>query len=568
MNVDKDKDISCYVGTEAVIEKNLPAPFLDSYYYPFFEYADPTVNNESGFCQQITSFFSDYMPSSADEGFRYLDPSYRVDPCYVLLELCRKCTKDQTAPECYDCLNREKQIVICPVRRNMRCSILCSFVHQFHGFLRLQNDYACVRAKQSSDPSSYCLQKCQYDPEISKSENEHRITVHDLRLHGHSSIVQISFEDHRCTPKKELLRNLPGIYKGSGSNQVRYSIRLAKRVHQALIEGYPRNYISEATAIPYDSIRSWLRREKEKFEREIRKQRCSFNFTRQDNYGLYLSKPTKIGEKEFIVCRQDAIFVDFLTGVYPLEEWAAMAEIFRGNLADIEDNCFLKKMNAHVEECFLYQDMIFHYLASVSYMAPAVTTHIVLRILMKYFRWEIVIYPEMPDQYKEFYEKCWELFQREFDLSSPKKPGAWLLKLICVFSPEIAESSGATYQKINRWYDSVSLLMKESGITLASLPYWNAEEDMIRFRELALHATVSPEGIPVLLQYYNPELAPHSGEADDPHYEYFFNEEGDFDFAMDFVPMPGLSFSRVIRMLEAGLLEEDRGTIEPISAWL
>ena len=118
--------------------------------------------------------------------------------------------------------------------------------------------------------------------------------MHDLRLHGHSSIVQISYEDHRCAPKKELLRNLPGIYKGSGSNQVRYSIRLAKRINRALIEGYPRNYISEATAISYDSIRSWLRREKEKLERETRRQRCSFTFTRQDNDGVYVSRVTNI----------------------------------------------------------------------------------------------------------------------------------------------------------------------------------------------------------------------------------------------------------------------------------
>ena len=245
-----------------------------------------------------------------------------------------------------------------------------------------------------------------------------------------------------------------------------------------------------------------------------------------------------------------------------------MEEIFHGNLNDMEDNCFLKKIGTHIEDCFLYHDMLFHYLSSVSYMEPAVTTYIVLRILMKYFQWEIVTYPEIPDRYAEFYEECWALFQQEFDFSSHRKVGSWLLNLLCVFSPEGAESSNETYQKISHWYEAVRLLMEEYSITLANLHYWNGEEYLTAFREQSFHVTVNQEDIPILLQYYNPVVAPHTGELWDPCYEYTFNEEGDFDFTVDFVPMPGPLFIETMRMLEAGLLEEDRGTIEPISAWL
>ena len=110
--------------------------------------------------------------------------------------------------------------------------------------------------------------------------------------------------------------------------------------------------------------------------------------------------------------------------------------------------------------------------------------------------------------------------------------------------------------------------MEEFGITLAKPHYWNGEEYIICFREPSFHVTANPEDIPVLLQYYNPEVAPHVGEAYDPCYEYLFNKEGDFDFTVDFVPMPGIPPFLVALMLQAGLLEEDRGTIEPISAWL
>ena len=88
------------------------------------------------------------------------------------------------------------------------------------------------------------------------------------------------------------------------------------------------------------------------------------------------------------------------------------------------------------------------------------------------------------------------------------------------------------------------------------------------FAEPSFGVTVSQEDIPVLLQYYNPLVAPHTGEAYDPCFEYIFNEDGDFDFNEDFVPMPGPQLFRVNMMLKAGLLEEDRRTIEPISAWL
>ena len=564
------RDVACFADTMAVTEKHLPAPFLESFYYDSFEFQGTPLFDLRGIQQQADEFFSVYMPASGELRLRFLAPSYRLDTNSILLDHCKNCSEDNSIPACYDCTNREKHIVSCPARKKKRCSFQCEFVHQFHGFLSLQNDYACPLDKQKCDPASYCVQKCRYDPEGQSHGDEHCITVHDLRFHGHASIVQIFFEDHRCSPKKELLKNLPGIYKRSGSNQVRYSIRLAKCVKTALVGGVPRNYISEAAAIPYDSVRSWLRREKETLEREVRKARSSFSFMRSGDYNIYHSTPIKIGDQENIICTQPEDNGTFLTGVYSAEEWNAIEELFQGNVKAPEENCFLRKISNHIEECFLYHDVLLHYLATISYIEPAITTYVVLRILMKYYQWEIVTYPDIPEEYRDFYDNCWNLFQQEFDLDSRNKTGAWLIDLISVFSPDTAESRPEeVYQRLGDWYKKVNMLMEDTAFYPSHAQYRDGE-DQIRnvFTEQSYRVSVRQEDIPVLLQYYNPEMIPHTGLPDDPPYEFYFNEEGDFDFTYGYQVMPGPTLTAVSYMLKEGLLEEERTKTEPICAWL
>ncbi len=83
-------------------------------------------------------------------------------------------------------------------------------------------------------------------------------------------------------------------------------------------------------------------------------------------------------------------------------------------------------------------------------------------------------------------------------------------------------------------------------------------------------ATVSKEDVPVLLQYYNPIVAPlfFPGNGTGDSFKYLFDDGGDFDFREAYAPDLWITLDDTIALIKAGILNENRAETDPISASL
>ena len=562
----------CYVGTKAVDSKEQPTPFFSSYYYPYFEYSAFEKLDADKIAEQLKTYLEEYRAKALSLRIHYDNYCYCFCTDSFLTSKCEECIEHYISKECADCRKQDERLR-CSARRKRNCSVSCDFTRQIQIKLAIKSDYACPENKKSVNCSSVCY-SCRYDPPDSTPYGLGRkITVHDLRFHGHPVSLQLLYTDHRCAPKKELLKNLPGIYRGSGSNQIRYSIRLAERINAALIEGIPRNYISEATSISYDSIRSWLRREKEKSEKMMRKRLSDYSFVRSKEFEITISEPIRIGHSDFIVClqREDDRSAA-ITGIYPVEEWHALEMLFMGNIENASENLFLRRMHSHLEECFLYSDMLFNFLSAYCPIEPGIATYIATRLLLTHFHWGLVLYPDMPQEYQSFYETCWDtlwdLVATEGEITDPLR----YLKSLLALSPD-DNRQFSQYEKrtISTWYHEIKKELHGGQLHhCIAKPCENRflQIDISQLGEYSESATVSEADVPVLLQYYNPIVAPHFKSDTGTSFEYLFDYGGDFNFAASSVPLPGIELDDVIALIRAGILVEYRTETEPISVSL
>lgn len=532
----------------------------------FFEFSEPGSLDHDKIAEQFKTYLEEYQPKSSALRIRYDNHSYCFCTDSFLTSKCGACIENGLPAKCTDCQKQDKRLT-CPERWKRDCPISCDFTRQIQITLPLKSDYACLDNKQEVDNSSVCF-TCRYMPQNDTPYGLGRkITIHDIRFYGHPVSLQLLYAEHRCGPKKELLKFLPGIYRGSGSNQIRCSTRLAKKINAALVDGIPRDYIAEAASISYNSVRSWLRREKEKMEKAVRKGQSHYSFIRSKEFEIQISTPIKIGNADFIICLQrEADRSAAITGIYPVEEWRALEALFAGDLKKGDKNLFLRRTYSHLDECFLYSDMLFNYLAAYCPIAPSIFTYIATRLLAEYFHYGMVSFPDVPHEYQEFYETCWYSFRNSFDLdANGNDPQHRYLELFRVFSNTAETALPDEYRKLKICYHELEEKAREIQLhCVQPRADFLTKIDLSELGECAATATVKKTDIPVLLQYYNPVVAPHK-ENKTPSFKYCFDDGGDFDFGDYSIPVPGISLEDTVELIKAGILIEMRTETEPLS---
>ena len=124
---------------------------------------------------------------------------------------------------------------------------------------------------------------------------------------------------------------------------------------------------------------------------------------------------------------------------------------------------------------------------------------------------------------------------------------------------------------IRTWYHEIKKKLHEEQLQhCIAKPRRNSflQIDIPQLVEYSNSATVSEEDVPVLLQYYNPIVAPHFKSDTGTSFEYLFDHDGDFNFAEASVPLPGIMLDDAIALIKAGILNENRTETEPISVSL
>ena len=115
------------------------------------------------------------------------------------------------------------------------------------------------------------------------------------------------------------------------------------------------------------------------------------------------------------------------------------------------------------------------------------------------------------------------------------------------------------------WYQEIKMHMQEEGFHFAK-PRENCRIDIPELEEYTESATYREEDVPVLLQYYNPIVAPHifseAGTGDS--FKCLFDDGGDFDFREAPAPVPGITLDDTIALIKAGILNETRTETDQI----
>ena len=246
-----------------------------------------------------------------------------------------------------------------------------------------------------------------------------------------------------------------------------------------------------------------------------------------------------------------------------------MEMLFMGDIKKTGENLFLRRMNSHLEECFMYSDMLFNYLSAYCQMEPAISTYIAIRLLLTHFHWGLVFYSDMPQTYQSFYETCWDSF---WDLVASEGGRTEPLRYLS-FLLTLTDTNGELHQgeqrMIRTWYHEIEKKLHEEQLFCAKPCKKSFLQIAIpELEECTGSATVREEDVPVLLQYYNPIIAPHSETGIEASFEYLFNDSGDFDFEKASVPLPGISLDDTIALIKAEILNENRTGTDPISVSL
>ena len=564
----KSRNESCFIVSRLVRHAvDLPDPFSEGYYYKGFEFTEDCPDHASEYRYYISDFRSPYLCANPDYPQHTVGKSeYILVPSQLHIEQCGGCTHALPAA-CRTC-ERQSERKKCPSFGGMQC--YCAFTRVFRLVLSLDPDYACPSGKKSSSADPECS-RCRYKAEPSNLASDNSVIyVHDLRLFGHPTVVRIEYRTHRRKRKAAFLRSFPGIHAGSNSNPLRYSVRLAKAVSTALLEKLPQNYISEATCIPYDSVRSWRRREMQRLK-ELTCQRKVEALLKSDAvFGIQLHKVT-IGKEDYRLCLQDRDG-PVVCGLFANREWDSCASLFYSS--DSNPTLFLEKFRASFTTHFTSYDLFFNMFAMGSHLAPNVGAYIAYRVLQFHLDWGFLPPIDLPRDLSEYLEDCWDLFETLFLPGKINEESCRSLLHRLYYGPSRyrGEDDDPEDEKMRTWYDAVSTKAELYGVVLP-----RADSDVILadwdlFAELNFASDAAPEDIPILLQYYNPAMLMNGTEGAEENasvprrYRYLFDDNGDMCLPERTEKLPFISLRDFLTSLRAGILQESDFDGEYLSA--
>ena len=387
------KEKNCFIGVSAVTHhERLSDPISEANYYKYFEYTDRLLNELVDFQNACTQYVKDY---TSDMNAAICSVS--ICSSRMLLLKCEQCVQ-YIIPKCRDCsigVDRASCNKRTEKRHKEHCLSLCSYTALLKLSLALAPNYACPDDKTESPCS-----KCRYLAESSNLPSDRRkITVHDIRLFGHPLQVCIDYDYHRCKRKQEYLAHFPGISEQSRFNQIRFSVRLTERINAAILERVPLNYISEASAVPYDTIRRWKSREEHIAERRISKQKYITHFS--DSFVLETQcLDIQFSSYSFKLCLQACENGTEVSGLYPREEWEALDQLMRTGK---DENMILRKFNNMNGGCYILYNMVFDYLCENSRIPePAIGSYVVTNVIMRYLDNSFLPVEDLPIAYRDY----------------------------------------------------------------------------------------------------------------------------------------------------------------------
>lgn len=563
----KSHDESCYINSCLVdVATTIPEPFSEGYYYYWFEYTDCRPGDRSELPAIISEFCSPYFQAQGNYPPHTIGkPECLFGSSQLHIEKCGNC--EFTLPDaCRTCTRRSGR-GSCPSLSKLGC--YCSFTRELCFFLPLDPDYACPPDRRSASAPTECI-RCRYvaEPSTLPSDNK-TITVHDLRLLGHPTVIKIMCRSHRCNRKNSFLQSLPGIHAGSDSKSLRYSIRLAKAVSSALLEKLPQNYISEASGIPYDSVRSWRRREMKRLHELIYPHRVETLLTYDGNFGIQLHEIT-IGEENYCLCLQgrDGPVV---CGLFASKEWDSCSSLFHTNESD--PTRFFKSFTNFSTSSYAGFDLLFNIFAMGSPLAPNVGAYIAYRVLLFHLDWGFLPPIDLPQNLSAYLEDCWNLFE---DMFLPGKINeeecrSLLHRLYHGPSQYHEEDDDPADAKMRVWYDAVLNKASSYDVILPRpdndviLADWNL------IKELNSTPDVPHEDVPILVQYYNPAILKDGIEkganpSTPDRYRYLFDCNGDLCLPERTEKQPFIRLEDLYTSLKAGILQESDPDGELLSA--
>lgn len=420
--------------------------------------------------------------------------------------------------------------------------------------IRLLPEFACPKEKSLMPDTSKC-HSCRYRPEDHMNDPDIRtISFHDLRLLGHPTVVRVIFPGHRCEAKQEYLRaKLKAAQDGNSYHQIRYSVRLNKKLNESMVEQYPLKYISEATAISYDSIRKMkmnaFRRAKKHGSERISRS----NFTRTGEFSVQYADLTFSGERFFLCFQKEPSSPPVLGGVYAAEEWNSLSELFEGRVT--KGNAFLSSFEKTVDACFSRSGILYDYLSSHSSVEPSLAAYIVLRLLMRYCGWEIVSWPDLPENLILFYEESWTLFENRFLPHPVKKKDHRCLALLPLFHDRGVSGGDRAAEALSAWREAVVQSSHMYDLSLATARTEDLDLPLHLLSEYSSGQTEQPELIPGILMYYNPEAVPHRVVKN--QYEYYYDSDGNLLDVLPGEKAPRIMAETLVDLIAAGALCDD-----------
>ena len=569
----------CYLRNEKVVTSydQLPDPISESNYYKFFEYTDQPPKNTDDFQKMCTMYSEEYL---SDGKMTYLSTSICTSTLHS--QLCEKCIPS-IFPECRDCsisIERSK----CNTRNhkkarfltgeyNNHCELRCSFAALLRITLSLPPTYACPSNKAESP-----CKKCRYVAEMSNLPSDRRqITVHDIRLFGHPLHIYIHYDYHRCKRKQYYLSHLPGISESSGYNQTRFSIRLAERINAAIVERIPLNYISEASAVSYDTIRRWTRRTEHRAESEMSKVKCFMHLTDQSELETQCLD-IQFSSIPFKLCLHANESGTEVSGLYCKEAWEALDQVLR--TGDADKLVPLQRFGDVTDGYYLLYNMVFDYFcdnqAPRQILQPAITSFMVTNLIMGYLGCRILPLLGLPEfANKDYLDGIWDYFQSEL-FDEPMEGNSQMLSFLPALAffdltklPDSMEGEFLGWQAISS-LDADSLKHIYPFARHRILTNQKAE-----IEQSTRKVEVREEEIPLLLLYFNPIMLTDRNPNYQSHLNavsgsltkrYCFDKDGEFDYEtlLD-SGRPFILLNHLIRCLKAGILSSPDPLIVPLS---
>lgn len=526
-------DYSCHLDLPSVENVSHRAPLYDSNYYQGFERFPKTVSFSDRFPDDdgLLSYYQEYLEPYFSTSYLYnKDFSETFFPDPTLGKLCKSC---KSASACN-----------AKVKKGLTAKL------QFDLFIN--NRAFCVTGKKQHSYLEECrvCRKWYYGLPPSK---QRKIHIHDLRFLGHPVVVCVNYAYFRCTPKAEGMRSLPGVYKGSESNPIRFSCRLAKAINTALAENLRLTYISEACAIPRSTINHWKQRELA-LNAEVHESSAMYmNFLHPYPFLQVSNRLCSIHHQTFVFVFHRSDGIDFLHAIYSKSEWDSLAAIVSGTRwspPDLSDARFL--------------NLTYDYLSCCTEIPP----HIGAMVLVNACDWASSKYSQyaniltnalaygnhlwdIPEGWstQRFYQNSWSSFTNFLlNVRGSKKE---VLLAVLQSLRSINNDSAAPIPDFKSWYQKTCL---EKPIFSTISKTSRAPE---LFDELSawIHlSSLSRQEITARLLHFNPIALPHIDSTTVPR-QYLFTENGDFDTTYNCqtqIPLPEL-----LQMLQAGLLRDD-----------